>query len=127
VIAIDADGLTALHTGQVTLATAKPYAGHLAGRDYAVAGNLLVSEDVIRRMSQAFEQSDPNEHLARRLLAALKAGESAGGDARGKQAAALATAPRPGTHPEKLFDVDLRIDDHPEPIGELERLLNLAL
>lgn len=124
---IDAVGRTAMHTGTVTLEMAKPYAGHRSGTDYAVAGNLLTGEDVLTAMIEAFEQSDVGAHLSERLLAALNAAQAAGGDSRGKQAAGLATAPPPGTHPETVFDVDLRVDDHPDPLGELQRLLALVL
>ncbi len=93
--------------------------GHLLGRDFAVAGNILVSEEVLRSMSSTFEASKGD--LAGRLLAALEAGQKAGGDSRGKTSAVLRVAsPRP-----KLWH-DLRVDMHPSPVVELRRLYDAA-
>jgi len=126
VAVIDALGRTAAHTGRIVRQKNTPYAGHRAGVDYAVAGNLLTGEEVLAAMAEAFERSDPKAELAQRLVAALTSGQDAGGDARGKQGAAVLTAPPAGAHPEKVFDVDLRVDDHPDPLVELKRLLALA-
>lgn len=90
--------------------------GHLIGDQFCLSGNLLANEDVLPAMKQAFEQSADLE-LAERLLAALKAGSDAGGDRRGKQASVLKVAATPG-----FPYVDFRVDDHPEPILELERI-----
>ncbi len=75
-------------------------------------------------MAQAFGRADPALPLHRRLLAALRAAEAAGGDVRGRQSAALLVAPAAGERWRTA--VDVRVDDHPEPLDELERLLLLA-
>lgn len=119
---IDAQGRIAQHTGSECLA----WAGHKVGKTWAAQGNILVSEKVIDAMGEAFEQTDGL--LAERLMAALEAGQRAGGDRRGQQAAGLLVV-RPNAYFDGLFDrlVDIRVDDHPEPIRELKRLLELAL
>lgn len=119
---IDAQGHIAQHTGRECLA----WAGHKSGKTWAAQGNILVSEKVIDAMGEAFEQADGL--LAERLMAALEAGQRAGGDRRGQQAAGLLVV-RPTAYFDGPFDrlVDIRVDDHPEPIRELKRLLELAL
>lgn len=116
--AIDARGRTASWTGRGCI----PFAGHGAGRDYAAQGNLLASSRVWPAMGCAFESSRGT--LAERLVAALEAGQRAGGDARGMQSAALLVVgrPEPGK-PWTQRKVDLRVEDHPSPIRELRRLL----
>jgi uncharacterized Ntn-hydrolase superfamily protein len=98
------------------------WAGGIAGAGYAVQGNILVSEDTVTAMSAAFETS-PDRPLAERLLTCLDAAELAGGDSRGRQAAALLVVERDGGYA-GLSDtlVDLRVDDHADPNGELRRL-----
>lgn len=98
------------------------WAGGITGAGYAVQGNILVSEDTVTAMSAAFETS-PDRPLAERLLACLDAAELAGGDSRGRQAAALLVVERDGGYA-GLSDtlVDLRVDDHADPNGELRRL-----
>jgi uncharacterized Ntn-hydrolase superfamily protein len=98
------------------------WAGGATGGGYAVQGNILVSEDTIVAMSAVFESS-AGQPLAERLLACLDAAESAGGDSRGRQAAALLVVERDGGYA-GLSDtlVDLRIDDHADPVVELRRL-----
>lgn len=113
---IDRHGGTAVHTG----AQATPWCGHIEGVDYVVAGNMLVGPAVIEAMASAFEAS-ASEELAERLLSALEAGDLAGGDMRGKQAAHLQVV-----HREAWKYVDLRVDDHPEPIVELRRIFEVA-
>ncbi|MCG3208870.1 MAG: hypothetical protein FOGNACKC_02483 [Anaerolineae bacterium] len=116
VIIIDQHGQTAAHTGNMAAA----WAGHLQATDCAAAGNILAGPQVIQVMVDAFEQA-PGEELAERLLRALEAGDRAGGDKRGKQAAHLQVV-----HVETWKYVDLRVDDHPEPVAELRRLFELA-
>ncbi|MCC6790372.1 MAG: DUF1028 domain-containing protein [Thermomicrobiales bacterium] len=93
--------------------------GHRVGEGFAVAGNMLVGEPTILEMARAYEAS-AGESLAERLVRALEAGQAAGGDKRGRQSAAL-----------KVFGVeeypivDLRVDDHPDPVVELRRLWGL--
>jgi uncharacterized Ntn-hydrolase superfamily protein len=103
--------------GQYTGAQCIDWCGTVAGDGYSVAGNMLANEHVIRETARAFEQS--RRPFAERLIAALEAGEAAGGDKRGKQSAALLVY---GT--EEYPDLSLRVDDHAEPLVELRRLYN---
>ena len=96
------------------------WAGHILGEGFAVQGNMLVGPDTIKSMA-AVMQSTVHRGLADRLLAALLAGQHAGGDKRGKQSAAVKVY---GEEPYAL--VDLRVDDHSEPVVELARLKALA-
>jgi uncharacterized Ntn-hydrolase superfamily protein len=111
------DGSAAAHTG----ADCIPDAGHQLGDGFSVQANIMRSASVWPAMATAFAAgSGP---LARRLLAALAAAESAGGDWRGRQAASLLVVPAEGKPWETV--VDLRVDDHEDPLGELRRLLDL--
>ena len=112
---IDARGRSACHTGAETVA----WAGHRTGQDCTVAGNILTGPEVLDAMLAAF-QADPNEPLARRLMAALLAGDRAGGDRRGKQSAALLVVDR-----EPYPIVNIRVDDHPDATSELARIFDL--
>jgi uncharacterized Ntn-hydrolase superfamily protein len=120
---VDVDGGAASHTGHACL----DWAGSITGDGYAIQGNILTGEDVVDAMETAWKTSDPEAPLARRLLEALTAGDLAGGDARGRQSAALLVV-KEGAGYGGLDDVavDLRIDDHAEPIPELTRLLALS-
>jgi len=109
-------GDAAAFTGSLTT----PWCGHLKGQGCAVAGNMLTDETVIQSMADAFEQS-AEEELAERLLLALEAGQQAGGDKRGRQAAHLQVV-----HTEAWKYVDLRVDEHPSPIEELRRIFEVA-
>jgi uncharacterized Ntn-hydrolase superfamily protein len=102
------------------------WAGGLAGDGYAIQGNILAGEQVVAAMAGAWAASDPAAPLARRLLAALLAGDRAGGDRRGRQSAALLVVAK-GQGYGGTSDVvaDLRVDDHPDPVPELTRLLGL--
>jgi uncharacterized Ntn-hydrolase superfamily protein len=119
---IDATGRTAAFTGS----ECNEWAGERTGSGYAAQGNILAGEDVVSEMARAFETTAGA--LAERLLAALEAAQAAGGDRRGQQSAALLVE-RPGGMPGSGDGidryVDLRVDDHPEPIRELRRLLEL--
>ena len=119
---VDAEGRAAAFTGS----ECNQWAGHEAGSCYAAQGNILAGEDVVSEMARAFAQT--SESLAERLMAAIEAAQAAGGDRRGQQSAALVVE-RPGGIPgnREGIDriVDLRVDDHPEPIRELRRLLDL--
>jgi uncharacterized Ntn-hydrolase superfamily protein len=121
--AVDARGASAAHTGADCL----DWAGHRTGPGYAVQGNILASEDVAIAMENAFVDS-AGMPLAHRLIAALEAGQAAGGDARGQQSAAIVVE-RVGAAGESREGidrvVDLRVDDHPEPIRELRRLYEI--
>ncbi|MFB0514829.1 MAG: DUF1028 domain-containing protein [Candidatus Bathyarchaeia archaeon] len=108
------DGRTAAFTGKETL----EWRGHLVGEGYVVAGNALVGAQVIEAMAQTFENS--KDDLAERLLKALEAGQEAGGDRRGKASAALFVVDKKPL-PTRPF-VDLRVDEHPNPVAELRRV-----
>jgi uncharacterized Ntn-hydrolase superfamily protein len=114
---VSADGAVAAHTGEACI----PDAGHQIGEGYSVQANIMRSPDIWPAMADAFESA--NGSLARRMLTALEAAQEAGGDWRGMQAAGLLLVPVEG----KPWDVvaDLRVDDHPEPVRELRRLLDL--
>lgn len=119
---VDASGRAATHTGAQCL----PWAGGATGYGYAIQGNILVGSRVIALMEEAWLASDPHGPLARRLLAALSAGDTVGGDSRGRQSAAvLVAAPGGGYGGGTDVLVDLRVDDHPDPVTELGRLLGL--
>lgn len=123
---VDAEGGSATHTGSGCL----EWAGGKSGPAYAIQGNVLSGPDVVETMTTAWEASvseDPEAPLARRLLAALIAGDAAGGDRRGRQSAALIVVKEGAGY--GGFDdiaVDLRVDDHPAPVVELGRLLDLS-
>jgi uncharacterized Ntn-hydrolase superfamily protein len=109
---MDAEGRIAAHTG----ADCVDWCGHVADDGCSIAGNMLAGARVLEETAQAYvaNQSLP---FARRLIAAMKAGEAAGGDKRGKQSAALLIHEK-----EEWSALDLRVDDHVDPLGELERL-----
>jgi uncharacterized Ntn-hydrolase superfamily protein len=117
---IDARGGVAAHTGSRAI----PAAGQRTGRWYSVQANLMRSERVWPAMARAFEATSGD--LADRMLAALDAAEAAGGDIRGKQSAALivVSGDRAARPWERVFD--LRVEDHPDPLGELRRLVTVA-
>ncbi len=119
---VDVDGGSASHTGHACL----DWAGSLFGEGYAIQGNILTGEEVVEAMEAAWLASPADAPLARRLLAALAAGDAAGGDSRGRQSAALLVVQEEAGYG-GLDDiaVDLRVDDHVEPLGELARLLDL--
>jgi uncharacterized Ntn-hydrolase superfamily protein len=118
VAVVDAHGNVAAHTGEGCIA----YAGHEAGHEFSVQANMMASPEVWPAMAHAFEAAAGP--LARRLLAALHAAEARGGDARGRQSCALVVAPAQGEPWQHT--VDLRVDDHPDPVAELDRLLDLS-
>jgi uncharacterized Ntn-hydrolase superfamily protein len=109
---IDAQGRGAAHTGQACV----DWCGAIIEHDLSVAGNMLANAEVIAATASTF-RSKATLPLAQRLIAAMKAGEAAGGDKRGKQSAALLIQ-----GDEAWPDLSLRVDDHADPLGELERL-----
>jgi uncharacterized Ntn-hydrolase superfamily protein len=111
------DGAVAAHTGESCI----PDAGHQTGDGYSVQANIMRSTSVWPAMAEAFEAATGT--LARRLLTALDAAEADGGDWRGMQAAGLLVVPGEGNSWETV--TELRVDDHPEPLSELRRLLAL--
>ncbi len=114
---LDRSGTAAAHTGAACIG----WCGHLAAPGYSVAGNMLAGPDVIAETARAYEATRELP-FAQRLLAALDAGEAAGGDKRGKQAAALRIVTTE-TYP----TLDLRVDDHGAPLVELRRLYDKSL
>ncbi len=112
-----ADGTAAVHTG----ADCIPSAGHAVGEGVTAQANCVESPRVWESMVEAFAEADGP--LPRRLLTALDAAEAAGGDWRGRQAAGLFVVPGAGEPWETLCDI--RVDDHPDPLAELRRLLQL--
>ena len=119
---VDRDGRAATFTGSGCHA----WAGGRTGDGYAVQGNILTGEDVVEAMERAWLDADPTVSLGRRLLAALTAGDAAGGDRRGRQSAALLVARKgSGYGGESDIEVDLRVDDHGAPVPEMQRLLVL--
>jgi uncharacterized Ntn-hydrolase superfamily protein len=112
---IDVQGRIGQHTGSACL----EWHGTLAGDGFSVAGNMLTNDRVIRETARAYEASQ--RPFAERLIAALVAGEAAGGDKRGKQSAALVIHAG-----EEYAQLDLRVDDHVEPLAELKRLYEKA-
>jgi uncharacterized Ntn-hydrolase superfamily protein len=119
---VDVDGNAATYTGSECL----DWAGGETGPGVAIQGNILAGPDVVRAMRAAWDASAGEPELARRLLAALQAGDAAGGDRRGRQSAALLVV-REGAGYGGNDDIaaDLRVDDHPRPVEELSRLLRL--
>ncbi|MEC3883316.1 DUF1028 domain-containing protein [Halobacillus sp. HZG1] len=117
---VDAKGNGATFTGKECY----EWAGGKVGRHYAAQGNILVNEETVTDMGEAFEQAEGS--LADRLMIAIKAAQLAGGDSRGKQSAAILVVKDKAGYGE-LSDVavDLRVDDHPEPIEELDRIYQL--
>ena len=113
---LGADGRIAHFTGEACV----PWCGSVAGPDVSVAGNMLAGPEVVQATLAAFLAQD-GRPMALRLIAALEAGEAAGGDKRGKQSAALQVASR-----DPYPDLDIRVDDHPDPLAELRRLHAVA-
>ncbi len=95
--------------------------GHRTGENYSVQGNMLVGKETIDAMAEAFERSQG--HLSSRLLKALEAGQAAGGDKRGRESAALLVVPPEVS--DLTPTVDIRVDQHPDPVAELRRIFNL--
>jgi uncharacterized Ntn-hydrolase superfamily protein len=119
---VDRDGRSASFTGE----ECNSWAGGRTGPDYAVQGNILTGPEVVEAMERAWLTSDPAAPLSRRLLAALTAGDEAGGDRRGRQSAALlVVTPGGGYGGGSDVYADLRVDDSPNPVPELVRLLGL--
>ncbi|OPZ79747.1 MAG: hypothetical protein BWY79_00264 [Actinobacteria bacterium ADurb.Bin444] len=117
---VDAAGRVAAHTGSLCVA----FAGHVLGDGFSCQGNIMTGPEVWSAMASAFESAEGD--LAERMLVALEAGQGAGGDARGRQSAAMLVV-EAEAKPESWQGVlvDLRVDDHPDPIVELRRLLQV--
>ncbi|AYA36493.1 DUF1028 domain-containing protein [Hymenobacter oligotrophus] len=118
---VDSKGNVAAHTGKKCV----DMAGHITGKQFSVQANMMVSDKVWPAMAKAFEQSE-GQPLAERVLAALDAAQAQGGDIRGRQSAALLVVGASASQtPWDDRLVDLRVDDNPEPLKELRRLLKL--
>ena len=118
---VDGEGRAATYTG----AECHAWAGGRTGDGYAAQGNILVSAETVDALAETFE-STAGQPLAERLIDCLDAAEAAGGDSRGRQSAALLVVERDGGYA-GLSDtlVDLRVDDHADPLGELRRIYGL--
>lgn len=117
---VDTHGRAAAWTGPKCFA----FAGQIVGENFTVQGNILTGRSVVEAMAQKF--SSTSGPLAERLMAALEAGDAAGGDRRGRESAALLVV-RQGAGYGGVGDrwIDLRVDDHPQPVAELRRLLGV--
>lgn len=117
---IDAKGNVAAHTGSKCIQAA----GHIVGKNYSVQANLMLNDKIWPAMSKAYENAKGD--LAGRMLAALEAAQSVGGDIRGKQSAAILIVKAKSTgRPWADRVMELRIEDHEEPLKELRRLINV--
>jgi uncharacterized Ntn-hydrolase superfamily protein len=117
---VDAQGNIASYTGKQCIADAS----HIAGKNYSVQANMMLNKEVVPAMSKAFENS--KGPLAERMLAALKAAQKAGGDIRGQQSAAILVVKTKSSG--KLWEdrlIDLRVEDHPQAVNEIERILKV--
>jgi uncharacterized Ntn-hydrolase superfamily protein len=119
---VDAKGNIAVVTGDA----ANQWRGHVTGKTWSAQGNILVGQQVVQAMGRAFDQTQ--DELAEKLFAALKAGDEAGGDSRGRQSASILVVRKGGgrnTNNDRY--VFINVDDHADPIHELRRLLNLQM
>ncbi len=121
VAVLDASGLAAAHTGDTCI----PYASHILGDGYSVQANMMLTDIVPNAMASAYD-SNSSLPFAERVLSALMAAQNAGGDIRGKQSAVLLVVSGDKNTPEWADKIiDLRVDDNPEPLKELTRLLKV--
>ena len=119
---VDAKGNIAVFTGDA----ANAWRGHVKGKTWSAQGNILVGQHVVEAMGRAFVQT--NDELAEKLYAALKAGDEAGGDSRGRQSASILVVRKAGgrnTNNDRYVFVN--VDDHQDPMSELRRLMNLQM
>ena len=115
---VDAQGKAAAHTGEACI----PWAGQVVGDGFACQANMMAGDTVPAAMAQAYSEAEGD--LATRMLTALLAAEAEGGDVRGRQSAALLVVPAEG-EPWRAR-LDIRVEDHADPLGELQRLVRLA-
>jgi uncharacterized Ntn-hydrolase superfamily protein len=113
---VDRWGNSAAYTGEES----DTWRGDLTGENFAVAGNMLVGEEILQAMAESFRKTEERP-LVERLLLALQAGQDAGGDKRGRQSAAVKVVDR-----EEYPYLDLRVDEHPDPVPELRRVYEVA-
>jgi len=118
---LDNEGVVSAYTGKKCIKSA----GHIVGDNFSVQANMMLNEEVVPAMAKAFEKN-ANLPFAERIIKVLKAAEKAGGDIRGRQSAALiVVGPDPAPHPWQDKKIDIRVDDHPEPLDELQRILQV--
>ncbi len=118
---LDNEGIVSAYTGKKCIASA----GHIVGENYSVQANMMFNDKVVPAMAEAFEKN-ANLPLAERIIKVLQAAEAAGGDIRGRQSAALIVVdPDPAPHPWQDKKIDIRVDDHAEPLSELQRILQV--
>ncbi|OKL39442.1 DUF1028 domain-containing protein [Pontibacter flavimaris] len=118
---MDAKGNVATHTGKQCIR----YAGHISGKNFSVQANMMLTDKVWPAMAKAFERSE-GQPLAERVLLAMQAAEREGGDIRGRQSAALVVVKgQKSNQPWDDKTIDLRVDDHAQPLEELGRLLKV--
>jgi len=127
VAGIDARGRTFAYSGKDCV----DWFGSREGIDYSVQGNMLVGPQVVEAMADAFEAT-AGKWLGIKLMAALEAGQAAGGDKRGRQSAALVVtpqviAPGGGEFDPRTYRLDIRVDEHADPVAELRRIFDLML
>jgi uncharacterized Ntn-hydrolase superfamily protein len=113
---IDSNGRVAAHTGECCLT----WAGHSRGECFSVAGNMLAGPEVLEQTADAY-RNNCDLPLARKLVLAMRAGEAAGGDRRGRQSACLVIFRN-----DEWSSLDIRVDDHQDPLGELNRLERIS-
>ncbi|NPV24848.1 DUF1028 domain-containing protein [Bradyrhizobium aeschynomenes] len=113
---LDLNGQIAAHTGRDCI----DWCGHLEGQGFSIAGNMLAGPQVLNETANAFLANSALP-FAQRLIAAMRAGEATGGDKRGKQSAALLIHGK-----DEWSELDLRVDDHADPLAELERLESVS-
>lgn len=113
---VDTEGNAAAHSGKSCV----EWAGHILGEGFTVQGNMLVGSETIKAMAEAAKASEAFD-LTERLMLALEAGQAAGGDKRGKQSAALKVFNR-----EAYPWLDIRVDEHRNPVAELRRIFEIA-
>ena len=118
---VDAKGEVANFSGE----KCNPWAGAKSGKYYTCQGNLLAGENVIEAMAKSFEET--KGPLAWKLMAALQAGDLAGGDKRGKQSAAILVVRKGGGATGSDRYIDFRVDDHKDPVPELARILEIKV
>jgi uncharacterized Ntn-hydrolase superfamily protein len=120
---VDTAGNVAVHTGKNCI----DYAGHIKGTGFSAQANMMLTDKVPQAMAAAFQRKS-GKPLAERLLLALEAAQTAGGDIRGMQSAALLIVPaKSNNEPWNERTVDLRVEDHPSPIRELRRVYNVHI
>jgi uncharacterized Ntn-hydrolase superfamily protein len=118
--ALDSSGNFAAYTGEACIA----WCGHLMGEGYSIAGNMLAGAAVLEETSRSLK-ANASLPFAQRLIVAMQAGEAAGGDKRGKQSAAILVVRDNAGYGRNDRYVDLRVEDHAEPVTELARLLEV--